>query len=204
MKNTLELCGACATVVRFIMTVVPMYINQPPQAIVLYVVVVVVYWLLLSQVDAIFTLSTTTALPLIPETRIPIDRSQCNSTETHVSQLLSLYPSPTPTGPSPHVQTCQTLRRIASTPGSVCHTTDSCTALDCVYISYHSKLTILPCNNPPALRVAITNPSGTIVFNQTLTQSRRQPVSFGNIIFYVVFTISHTPNSINLKVSSRS
>ena len=145
---------------------------------------------------------------LIPQTVIPIDRSQCNATVSTPPPRPT--PTPSPTGPSPHAQTCQALQNVATNAIIPCHTSLSCSAIDCNATVangqyYPSRVIILPCNNPPAVEVILWGPDGEVLQDEILTESRTQPVLYhGFPLFDVVVNIRHvtTPqDAIILKVS---
>ena len=79
---------------------------------------------------------------------------------------------------------------------------DSCTALDCNYLNqYHAKMIIKPCNVPPAIRLVVRDAFGVVVVNETLTESRTQPIQAGGVtLFTLVVDVAHTPDAIVLTV----
>ena len=140
---------------------------------------------------------------IIPETTIPIDRSRCYSSgsfphpsTSSTSSFLTISP-PTASLPSSD-ETCQALNRIAAT-SATCTTEASCTALDCDFLQYHSKITILPCNNPPAIKVVIQDSLGRVIVNETLSESRTQNIG-GLLTLIVTIRQVMSPESISLKV----
>lgn len=145
---------------------------------------------------------------IVPRTTIPLSRSQCNfGVTSHPLDTSATTPATMPTTAThfQHAQTCQALEGIARTSASQCSTVDSCTALDCNFLNlYNAKLTIEPCSNPPALGVVIHDATNDIILEETLINSRTQPINWNGIhIFDLIITITHVqnPDSINLKVS---
>lgn len=143
---------------------------------------------------------------IIPRTNIPISRSQCNFPVTTRRQIAATSATAPPSSSPPvqHPATCQALQRIAQSSASQCTTVDSCTAVDCNFMSqYHARLTVEPCHNPPAVGVVVRNNLGATIVDETLVDSRSQPIDWNHIhLFDLITNITHRtdPDAIVLKV----
>ena len=138
-------------------------------------------------------------VPLIPETTIPLNRQQCAFvSHTPPSPQPTPTPSYTPT-PTPGVDpTCQSLQQLADAY-PVCSTSQHCSGLHCTMASYGSfDLTVEPCHNPPAVDVVGRDSSGTVVFNDTLTDSRQEDLGLGTVLN---ITIKHPADDDSLLIS---
>lgn len=73
--------------------------------------------------------------------------------------------------------------------------------VECQMFGYHTVLTVLPCDTPPALRVVAQDAGGGVVFNRTLTQSQTIPIG-GAIPLTLNVTVDHV-NSETIVVEVR-
>lgn len=73
--------------------------------------------------------------------------------------------------------------------------------VECQGFGYHTVLTVLPCDTPPALRVVAQNAGGGVVFNRTLAQSQTIPIR-GAIPLTLNVTVDHV-NSETIVVEVR-
>ena len=132
---------------------------------------------------------------LIPSTSIPLDRSNCSSVATETPPTGTTPPT------TPRVsKTCQALQQIQSTATN-CETAPSCTSLLCDFFLLHSNLTVLPCHEPPAIRIQVTSSNGSVLIDDVLTRSRLENVTFGGTtLLRLNVSIQHTADAILLKV----
>ena len=137
---------------------------------------------------------------ILPETTIPIDRSNCTS-------LVLPTPTVTPTTApptQPTTSTCQSLTRIAAT-SSACHTSSTCNSLLCNGIVGTTNFTILPCHTPPAVAVRVVQSGGNVLLDDVLTRSRMENVTLGGTtVLRLNITVQHENDAIILKVCSCS
>ena len=151
------------------------------------------------QVSVIpFSLPSLPSAPivLIPETSVPVDRTQCNATPTSPGPSRATT-SPVPSGTPPHPQTCAALQRIESSSGSQCHASQSCTTLNCDLAGglYHAAMTVLPCDDPPDIRVLVRDSADNVLLNETFSQSREVPVDIQGVhVLDLIVNVSHTHN----------
>lgn len=70
---------------------------------------------------------------------------------------------------------------------------ESCTVLNCDLLTgYNARLTILPCNKPPGIRLVIHDLIGSTLIDETLVHSRTQPITFGGVyLFDLIINITH-------------
>ncbi len=140
------------------------------------------------QVSATYLFQT---IMILPRHTIILDRSSCPEAPS----------SPTP--PTTHPEICDSLSRISDS-SSYCLTDDSCTAIECDIppSGDHLEMTVLPCNNPPAIQVTVTELDGHVVYDNVVTNSALVPVPvLGNVAFYLNITVRHSDESITVKVS---
>ncbi|KAL5489437.1 hypothetical protein EMCRGX_G018529 [Ephydatia muelleri] len=122
---------------------------------------------------------------IIPYTVIPLNTSNCASVPTQV-----------PTSPLP--DTCSALRSIA-TSGQYCSATALCDGVDCQYLNYRIRMRLLPCSNPPSIALtAYDQTTGTVYYNQTLSQSQKTTLVNGFLSLDV--TLLQRRNAIILQV----
>ena len=136
---------------------------------------------------------------VLPRHTIILDKSNCSSSTTTLPPPTSSPNTPKPTSPTVS-QTCLALRTLASST-TYCNTTNSCTMVECQWFGYHTVLTVLPCDTPPALRVVTQNAGGEVVFNRTLTQSQMIPIG-GAVPLTLNVTVDHV-NSETIVVEVR-
>ena len=109
-------------------------------------------------------------------------------------RLISTPPVPT----SPVPDTCSALRSIA-TSGQYCSATALCDGVDCQYLNYRIRMRLLPCSNPPSIALtAYDQTTGTVYYNQTLSQSQRTTLVNGFLSLDV--TLLQRSNAIGLQV----
>ena len=141
---------------------------------------------------------------LIPATEIPISRAQCFPGHTTVTSSTTTTSSSSTDSPPPHPQTCRALQGIASASISQCNVVESCTILSCSFLTgYSANLTVLPCSKPPGVRLIVRDIFESTVINETLVQSRTQPVTIGGITaIELIINITHVaePPAIILQV----
>ena len=114
--------------------------------------------------------------------------------EFFFSRLISTPPVPT----SPVPDTCSALRSIA-TSGQYCSATALCDGVDCQYLNYRIRMRLLPCSNPPSIALtAYDQTTGTVYYNQTLSQSQRTTLVNGFLSLDV--TLLQRSNAIGLQV----
>lgn len=129
---------------------------------------------------------------LIPNTTIPLDRSNCSS--------LVLPTDTTPSTPPPVDKTCRALQQIQSSSPS-CATSDTCTSVLCDFFFYQANMTVFPCNEPPAIGIRVTSSDGSVVVDDVLTRSRVENITVGGTtVLRLNVTIRHTVDAILLKV----
>ena len=118
---------------------------------------------------------------IIPDTDIPIDRSHCS--------MLPSVPTPMSTEPPtslPVTTTCDALQEISSNVPQSCTTDAPCTSVICNLnqgidiFNLTFTLTVVSCTTPPAIAIGI-NFDDMEIFNDTLTESRLEDVTFGSV-----------------------
>lgn len=93
-----------------------------------------------------------------------------------------------PSGISP--ETCEGLKQFANAASNLgtCDTNKQCNTVDCATINGdHMSLVILPCHDPPALHVTVTDSTGGVIYNGIITNRTEIPI--GPDIFGVKFVI---------------
>ena len=118
---------------------------------------------------------TATTIPTLVTTAPTHPVSATTSgTQTNTGSQSTSAPTSDPTSP-----TCQALETLQSSAQSlICNRNDQCDTVHCrvtdttvqVFISA-ANLTLLPCNQPPAVRLSINNPSGGVVVDRVISQS---------------------------------
>ena len=79
-----------------------------------------------------------------------------------------------------------------------CRTNPACDTLDCIAQSYRSLYQILPCSNPPAVRVTAYDFEG-VVFNGVVTNYTNVSLPYYSKL---MITVNHDkPDAIRLEVS---
>lgn len=105
--------------------------------------------------------------------------------------------------------TCTDLQRLASraSSGISCNRNSQCSQLQCdvtqaiirTYIS-RATLTLLPCNQPPAVRLVLYNPSNAVIVNRTFDSTTT--LTLANGVLSVTVTVQHpTSSSLRLGVN---
>ena len=94
------------------------------------------------------------------------------------------------------------LESIAADPSNDCATNEACDGLDCsisaLGLQFSAALTILPCNDPPAVRIVLTNPSNdAVLVDETVDHSQEISGPFGVVIDV---TLDQLPGAIGLQV----
>ena len=120
--------------------------------------------------------------------------------------------------PTVAASTCEVLRELAADPGSddfECSTNEACDGVDCTADlldtgEYRASAVILSCNDPPAVKLTIVDPSSTVLLDDTFDRSRTTSIRIPTVIFGFRFTVTvvvnvtveHLPNaSIAIQVS---
>ncbi|KAL5489435.1 hypothetical protein EMCRGX_G018527 [Ephydatia muelleri] len=128
------------------------------------------------QVNATTPIGTST---VIPYTVIPLNTSNCASVPTQGKWHLAL--------------------RSIATSGQYCSATALCDGVDCQYLNYRIRMRLLPCSNPPSIALtAYDQTTGTVYYNQTLSQSQRTTLVNGFLSLDV--TLLQRSNAIALQV----
>ena len=104
--------------------------------------------------------------------------------------------------------TCQALQSQAdSASGVICTRNSQCNELQCgvtettiLQFIRSATLTLLPCNQPAAVRLALYNPSNTVFLNQTIVETTTIQAVDG--VISLVVRLDHLTNSIGLGVSA--
>jgi len=103
-------------------------------------------------------------------------------------------------------QTCQALDALGESAQSLsCTRNNQCDTLQCrvtdptvqILISTVT-LILLPCNQPPAVRLSGASPSGSVVLDRTITQSQTIPLQQG---ITLSVTLDQLPNAIGFQVN---
>ena len=111
---------------------------------------------------------------------LPSIQFNCNSiisciNSAHTATTIPTQSTSTPTS-SP---TCQALEALQASAQSLsCNRNDQCDTVHCritdstfqLFVSA-ANLTLLPCNQPPGVRLSINNPSGGVVVDRVITKS---------------------------------
>jgi len=114
----------------------------------------------------------------------------------------------TSTADAQSTATCQALQSLAdSASGVTCTKNSQCNELQCSVtdtnirsIISSATLTLLPCNQPAAVRLALYNPSNTVFLNQTIVETTTIQAVDG--VISLVVRLDHLTNSIGLGVSA--
>ena len=175
------------------------------------------------QVDLQTLVGTTT---IIPYTTFPLNTTGCGPTQgvvyyncpfcfvwctnIYVSVAIALNSS-SPSLPSPLSPTvpptlspqqpgtaCAALSGVASSQ-PLCSTNVACDQIDCSVQGYTTAMTVLPCTSPPSVRLTVTNPVGTQVYSQTLSQSRQVSILGGVLGLQV--TVDQLDSALGIKVT---
>ena len=156
---------------------------------------------------------------LVPEHTIILDRSNCSTapptgttptseTPTEPSSPTTETPttantsSPTASVPTDSPDTCQGLQNAASS-SSYCATNDPCTALECDIPATgdHAEMTVVPCHDPPAIRIVIKNEDDDILLDRTFDRSRDVPVQYLGIpVLTLRVTVEQLDNNSAIRV----
>ena len=142
---------------------------------------------------------------IIPETTIPLNRAQCphavtptQPTTTHTFTPLRM-PSPTPRVS----ETCDSLQQLASS-SQLCITNVQCSGLHCELpggVTGSFDVTVEPCHNPPAVNVVQRNALGEVIYNETLTKSRKENFGLGTLNINLMQSPNEDSISINVSQS---
>ena len=138
---------------------------------------------------------------IIPPTTIDISDPGCEAGSMGLPPACFATQAPPSAGPTllpPSDPTCQALQQLAG-GGNVgivtnnCAVNDRCTTVSCNYLGlFPISLTLLPCNNPPAINfIAYNSTGGAVVFNETVTDSRRIPLDALDPNFAIIVNINH-------------
>eukprot|EP00731_Ephydatia_muelleri_P020062 Em0012g887a len=135
------------------------------------------------QVDLQTLVGTTN---IIPYTTFPLNTTGCGPTQ--------VPPTLSPQQPG---TACAALSGIASSQ-PLCSTNVACDQIDCSVQGYTTAMTVLPCTSPPSVRLTVTNPVGTQVYSQTLSQSRQVSILGGVLGLQV--TVDQLDNALGIKL----
>jgi len=120
---------------------------------------------------------------LFPYGKIPINKSACPTTTCGALQFISLS------------------RSVANNVS--CETNEVCDGLECLVdvfgtgVQFPVLATVMPCNQPPAIHIAFTEPGGRVI--QERTTSKNTTIKIFN--FEVRVRLDQLPNAIGLRVS---
>ena len=106
--------------------------------------------------------------------------------------------------------TCQALQSVAdSASGVTCARNSECSELQCgvtdstiLQFIRSATLTLLPCDQPAAVILALYDPSNTVILNQTL--DRTTTIQAVPDVLSLVVRLDHLTNSIGLGVKCRN
>ena len=139
---------------------------------------------------------------IIPPTTIDISDPGCEAGSMGLPPACFVTQAPPSAPPSMITPasgpTCEALQQLAG-GGNVgittnnCAVNDRCTMVSCNYLGlFPISLTLLPCNNPPAINfIAYNDTGGAVVFNETVTDSRRIPLDALDPNFAIIVNINH-------------
>ena len=109
-----------------------------------------------------------------------------------------------PTEQEPMVDLCLALEQIASSAlqNVTCETNEVCDGLECLVnvfgtgVQFSVLATVMPCNQPPAIHLAFTEPGGRVIQEQTT--SRNTTIKVFN--FELRVRLDQLRNAIGLRV----
>ena len=105
----------------------------------------------------------------IPQSQIILDKSICASITLATSTIIPfITPTPVPISS----ETCTKLKQIAANPMvGTCTTNTRCDTVICSLPGYTSEFQILPCYDPPAFYIVLKDQNNNIVLRKIVTNS---------------------------------